>query len=150
MIKQPWMLVVSAVLLLVAIGLGIERTLFVLGSAASEGKVARIDSENSRCGSKKSRYDCTVFSAMVQYAIPSGAILAIRVGAGSTRGNNQPSSSASRSIGDRVGVLYSEKNPVKAYENTIFGVWGAPLIAVGAQIATMLGSLTEGRRRRGW
>ena len=71
----------------------------------------------------------------------------MNVGAGSSRGSNQPVASASRHAGDPVRVVYSPRNPTKAYQDTFFGVWGAPVIAAGLQIATMLGSMSEGRRR---
>jgi hypothetical protein len=51
-------------------------------------------------------------------------------------------------MGQQVGVVYSPSDPARAYENTFFGVFGAPLMAGIMQIATLFGSMSEGRGRR--
>lgn len=148
MIRQPWLFAVSMVCLLIAIGFTVERTIFLLGAERTQGTVVAIDGRNATCGKKKHRYSCTQFTATVHYTIPSGAVLAIDIGAGSSRGSDQPATNASRRTGDPVRVVYSPKNPSKAYQDSFFGVWGAPVIAAVFQIATLFGSMAEGRRRR--
>ena len=148
MIKQPWLLAVSALCLLVAIGLATERLMFLAGSAETVGKVIRLEHRNERCGSQKRRYACTKFTAEVQYKPQAGGTFEIEISAGSSRGSDAPLTSANLRVDDPVPVVYSPGNPSKAYQNTFFGVWGAPLVAAGAQIATLFGSMAEGRRRR--
>lgn len=148
MIKQPWLAAVSAVCLLVAIGFAIERSIFLLSAERTPGTISSIDSRNDTCGAKKRRYACTKFTASVRYRVGPDVNPSITVSAGSSQGSNQPVTNASRRVGETVRVVYSPSTPTKAYEDTFFGVWGAPVIAFGAQIATMLGSLSEGRRGR--
>lgn len=150
MIKQPWLLVVSGILLVVALGFAIDRALFLVTAERTSGSVERITSSNGRCGSKKNKYDCTRFQAIVGFTTKDGRAGEITVSAGSSRGYDQPSSAADLSVRQAVPVVYSPRNPAKAYQNSLWGVWGAPLMAFIGQLATLFGSFSEGRRRRGW
>ena len=148
MIKQPWLLAVSGVCLLVALWLVADRTMFLWSAEKTIGTVTELSGRNERCGRRKSRYSCTKFSAQVQYATRSGSTHTLDISAGSARGHNQPATRARVRKDGPVPVVYAPDQPDRAYEDTLFGVWGAPLMAGFAQIATFLGSLAEGRKRR--
>ena len=148
MIKHPWLLAVSGVCLLIALWLVVDRTMFLRSAEETTGTVVELSGRNDRCGRRKARYSCTKFSAHVEYETQSGSTHTLQISAGSARGHNQPASSARVRKGGPVSVVYAPDQPTRAYENTLFGVWGVPLLAGFAQIATFLGSLVEGRKRR--
>jgi preprotein translocase subunit SecF len=148
MIKQPWLLAVSGVCLLVVLWLVADRTMFLWSAEETIGTVVELSGRNERCGRRRTRHSCTKFSAQVQYASQRGSTHTLQISAGSARGHNQPVSRARVRKDGPVSVVYAPDQPTRAYENTLFGVWGAPLWAGLAQIATFLGSLTEGRKRR--
>ncbi len=150
MIKQPWLLVISGLLLVGALGFAADRVIFLMGAQKTRGTVERLTAENGRCGSKKNKYSCTRFSADVAFTTSDGRSSSISISAGSTRGHNQPTSSANVSVGQGVPVVYSPRNPSKAYQDSLWGVWGAPLMMFIGQLATLFGSFSEGRRRRSW
>lgn len=149
MIKQPWLLVISGICLVVGLFLVVERAFFLATAEETQGVVVTVESSNSSCGSSKRRYACTKFKAFVEYrAGTNPAPFTIDISAGSSRGRDRPLSEADLHKGASVPVVYSPTNPAKAYQNTFFGVWGAPIIAGIAQLGTLIGSLSEGRRRR--
>lgn len=150
MIKQPWLLAVSGVCLLIALWLAGDRAMFLWSAEKTTGTVVEITGRNDRCGRRKARYSCTKYSAQVEYATRSGSTHMLEISAGSARGHSQPTSRARVRKEGPVPVVYAPDEPTRAYEDTLFGVWGAPLMAGFAQIATFLGSLTEGRKRRSW
>ncbi|MCC7070321.1 MAG: DUF3592 domain-containing protein [Deltaproteobacteria bacterium] len=150
MIKQPWLLVVSGILLVGAIGFAVDRLIFLASAEKTQGTVERITASNGRCGSKKNKYPCTRFEAEVAFTTKKGRDGEITVSAGSARGNNQPTSAADLSVGRGVPVVYNPRNPSKAYQDSLWGVWGTPLMMFIGQVATLFGSLSEGRRRQRW
>ena len=147
MIKQPWLLVVSAVCLTVALWLVADRVMFLMKAEETVGTVADVTASNGRCGSRRSKHNCTRYGARVEYETGAG-VHSLSISAGSARGHSQPLSRARVQKNGRVPVVYSPDTPERSYENTVFGVWGAPLMAFFAQIATFIGSLTKGRARR--
>ena len=147
MIKQPWLLAVSGVCLLLALWLVADRTMFLRSAEETIGTVVELSGRNERCGRRKSRYSCTKFAAQVQYQTQNGSTHTLQISAGSARGHNQPTSRARVRKDGPVSVVYAPDQPTRAYENTVFAVWGAPLLAGFAQIATFLGSLVQGRKR---
>jgi preprotein translocase subunit SecF len=148
MIKQPWLLAVSGVCLLIVLWLVVDRTMFLWSAEETIGTVVELSGRNDRCGGRKTRYSCTKFSAQVHYETQRGSTHTLQISAGSARGHDQPASSARVQKDGPVSVVYAPDQPTRAYENTLFGVWGMPFFAGFAQIATFLGSLTEGRKRR--
>ena len=147
MIKQMWMFWISMAILAIGLLLALERAIFLARAIETTGAVTHIYSYNTRCGGKR-KHNCTKFDATVQYTSTSGASHRIVVSAGSTRGHDQSIANASRRKGEKVGVVYSPSDPERAYENSLWGVWGAPLMAGFVQIATLFGSMSEGRKRR--
>ena len=119
-----------------------------MSAETTVGEVITVDASDDTCGSKRSRHSCTKFTARVQYQTPPDLTFHILVSAGSARGHGQPVERAVPNVGDRLEVVYSTETPSRAYQNTLFGVWGVPLMAGFFHVATMIGSLTEGRRRR--
>lgn len=150
MIKQPWLLAVSGLCLVMGTYFVVDRLVFLATAERVMGTVTELTSRNDTCGSERNRYRCTKFRAEVAFEAKTGGSFTIDISAGQERGHDEPLSRALYEEGSQVEVVYSPRNPSKAYQNTLFGVWGAPIIAFGVQISTLLGSFSEGRRRRRW
>lgn len=150
MIKQPWLLLISAALLVGVLGFTADRLIFLATAEKTNGTVERVTSSNGRCGSKKRKHPCTRFDAEVGFTTKAGRTGAVTVSAGSTRGYDQPTTNADLHVGDSVRVVYNPRKPSKAYEDSTWGVWGTPLILLIGQVATMFGAFSEGRRRGRW
>ena len=152
MIKQPWLAALSGIFLIVAIGFAINRVMFILNSKKTTGTVVSVTGSNHTCssGSKRNRhtYPCTQYSATIEF-IPEGlAKHDFSVGAGSSRGYDRPIQNASLRTGENLPVIYNSKDPNEVYRDTLFDVWGAPIMALVAQIGSLFASLSEPRRRR--
>lgn len=106
---------------------------FYFNSAEVEGQIIKITSSNDRCrsGGRRTRrsYDCTEYTAAVNYATPQG-IYTVNISAGSARGHNQSISQADYQIGQKVKILYDTRNPTSAYPNTFMDIWGGLLMAL--------------------
>lgn len=151
MIKQPIFFIISIALLLVIGWFVVDRIIFLQNAKRITGKVVSVSAHNDRCGSRRSRYSCTRFDALIQYTPPeTGRSYTLSLGAGSARGYDQPVSRASYHIGQGVQVAYDGRKPEVSYEDSFFGIWGTPLMVFFFQITTFFSSLTEPRRRRGY
>jgi hypothetical protein len=146
-IKQPWLLKVSAFFLIVAVYLVIDRSIFLTTAEKAQGTVESIVADNGTCGSNRRSHSCTKFKAAVRYEARTGGTHIIEIDAGSAHGHNAPESSARYRVGGAVEVVYSQRDPSQAYQDTLFGIWFAPILAGIAQLAALAGSLAEGRRR---
>jgi hypothetical protein len=149
-IKQTWLFVVSLLALALAAMLGLRQAKFLADAEKAMGEVTTISRSNSRCGRKNHRYGCTEFAAVVVFTARSGQTGSITVPAGSTRGLDMPSSNADYRAGDTVPIIYDPDHMDRAYQNTTWGIWSAPLIALIVHLATLVGSMTERRERRRW
>ncbi|MDZ4786676.1 MAG: hypothetical protein SGJ02_11440 [bacterium] len=67
--------------------------------------------------------------------------------AGRTSGHNQPTSLARLKVRQAVAVVYSKRNPSRAYEDTTLGFWGMPISLGFAQIIMAISSLMTPRRK---
>jgi len=142
-------MIISLVLLLVVAWFVVDRIMFLQTAKKAAGSVVSLTSHNDRCGSKRSRHSCTRYHAIVGYAAEeTGRRHSLKISAGTSRGHDQPLSNASMQMNDVVPVIYSSGNPDKVYEDTTYGVWGTPIIALVAQLCAFFTSLTEPRRRR--
>jgi hypothetical protein len=141
-IRQPFWLVVSGGLLVLAIGLGVERLVFLETAIETTGTVSEVTGENSRCGSRHSRRDCTEFTASITFE-HHGETYTTTTGAGSERGRDQPVSEADLHVGERVPVVFSPGDPGRAYHDSFWDLWSWPLMALAGQVATMFGAFVE-------
>lgn len=148
MIKQKWLFALSMLALVAGALLGLRQADFLLGAEKATGKVSSISKRNDECGRRRDRYDCTRFTAKVRFASQSGQTGNISVAAGTARGHNAPVSKAQRREGDPVRVIFDPGYLARAYENTTWDVWGAPLFALIVHVAMLIGSMTEQRERR--
>ncbi len=151
MIKQPLLFGISGLLLVVTVVLFVWRAGFWLSSVETEGRVVAVEASDGRCGSKH-KHDCTRFEAVIEYTA-SGAKHRTTATAGEARGHRQPVSAADHRVGERVPVLYSALDPGTACRDSVFDVWGAPIMALLMQVMTLVGSFFEGRghhRRHSW
>lgn len=147
MIKRPIYLVISLILLVIVLGYSVERVLFLQSAQKTMGKVISLSAYNSRCGGRRNRHSCTKYDATVEFFTTDGVKWLLPISAGSHRGHNMPVSYADHKVNQPIPVIYSPTNPKKAYEDTLFGVWGGPLMLLFAQIGTFFSSFFEGRRR---
>jgi hypothetical protein len=151
-IHQPLWAVVSATLLLLALGLFGRQALFVLSSEEATGEVSHIEAHDGRCGGKH-KYDCTEFTATIDFTV-SGRRHTTTTSAGSTRGHGASVQTASYREGQELPVLYAPDNPGHAYHNTMWDVWGTPIFAMFGQLATMLAAFSKPKQRKttwmGW
>ena len=147
MIRHPFMLVISGALLLLAVGLGVERLVFIETAMEATGTVSSVSGTNGRCGSRRSKHDCTEFTATITFD-HRGQKFSTTTGAGSQRGHGVSTSRASHRVGERLPVVFEPGNPGRAYHDTFFDLWCWPLMALGGQIATMFGAFVPPKRSR--
>jgi hypothetical protein len=149
-IHRPFLLVVAAALLVAAVGLGVERLVFLQRAKRTMGDVVDVDATNDRCGSnRRTRYACTRFSATVRFTPAAGETATHVVDAGDSRGHDMPVSAAKLHEGDLVPIVYDPSRPRRAYRGS-GEVWSAPGIAVLGGVVTLIVALSPPRRRRVW
>lgn len=140
-VKQPvyfWVAVLATLPLAYFL---IDRVHFVWSSRTVMSSVEKVTASNGRCGGKR-RYNCTKFQAELKYRVGDRNYW-LSVSAGSERGHNQPLHYARHQRNQRVQIAYDPRNPARAYRNTLFDIWGAPIITFFVQICSFIGSLTE-------
>lgn len=151
MIRQPWLAGVAVLLVIVGVVFALRQASFMMTAKKTTGTVTRVEATNSTCGSKRNRHSCTEFRSVVAFQTFTGIQASTTVSSGSVRGHGAPESRASHPMGSTVPIIYSPGNPERAYRDSFFDVWFGPLASFGGAIATGLGSMSEGRRRRyGW
>ncbi|MEZ0259766.1 MAG: DUF3592 domain-containing protein [Alphaproteobacteria bacterium] len=151
MIKHPVIFLVSFALLLAAIGFAAQRVIFLQSARRIEGKVISVTGKDSRCGGRRTRYNCTRFEAKVEYTPQeTGRTYQIALDAGTTRGHYMPVDHATHRQGQAVKVAYAPDAPDTAYEDTFWGIWGTPLQVMFYQLVAFWASLGESRDRRGY
>jgi hypothetical protein len=148
MIKQPIWAIVSLALLVVIAGFIVERCIFLYNAERAIGRVIAVDSHNGTCGHRRSRYACTEFDATVEFSTRMAARYTLEISAGTARGYDQPLSRASRRVSDGVWVVYNPNKPTKAYEDSVWGVWGMPIVLALFQLTSLLVSISEPKGKR--
>jgi hypothetical protein len=143
-VRNLWLFVVSMVLVVVVLGYGLERLVFLAGAERTTGEVTQLSSVNGRCGGKRKR-PCTKYYADVAYVVRE-TTYTVNVPAGNVRGHDRPLNHAQYEVGNPVAVVYSRRRPGRAYRDAFYDIWGGPLMFLFAQIGTLLGSFTERRR----
>lgn len=148
MFKGPIFAIVSLGLLASLVIVSGQRLSFLSRALKTTGSVTKLEARNSRCGGgkRRSKYPCTKFTAMVEYQAEAGGAYTLRVSAGSTRGHDQDVSYANKQVGRSVAVIYDPKNPEKAYEDSLFDIWGTPFILGVVQISLALSRLSSRSR----
>lgn len=147
MIKQPLLFAISGGALLVALGLFAWRGVFWLTAYETDGVVSAIESKNTQCGSKRSKHACTRFTAVLTFHAHDGSSHRTTTSAGEERGYSQPVTDADRRVGEHLPVLYSPLDPDDACHDSVWDVWGAPILAMVVQVITLFGSFFEGKKR---
>ncbi len=142
MIKTPWLFFLSFIIGAIAVGFAVERLIFISSAQKTIGQVIGLESYNDRCGGGRRRrsYACTKFTANIQFFDRQGSRYEFQSSAGSSRGSNRSIDNADYSVGVGVEVIYNPKNPKKVYVNTIFGVWGIPIVLFFTQIGALISS----------
>lgn len=153
MIKNWFLFIVSLLLIPVALWFLGERFMFLSRAIKVEGQVSDVRATNATCSSGKRRrrtsHSCTKYEATIDFTTLRGEQGFLEVSAGSARGHNQSETRASTREGAKVPVLYDPNNISNACRDYFMDKWGGPLMIFIAQLITMLGSLFEGKKRRG-
>lgn len=137
------MFVLAAGLLVLGLGLAVERMLFLSRAQTTIGHVVGVSAENARCGSRRSRYACTRFHAAVEYRINGGAPRHKTVSAGRKRGYDQPVSYARHPPGSAVRLLYDPHNTQRVYRDTKSDVFGGPLLSLFLSLGAGVGGMKQ-------
>jgi hypothetical protein len=148
MIKQPFFALIALALLVAAGWFVMDRLTFLHTAERTAGKVVSVSARNDRCGGRRSRHSCTRYTAHINFSpLHSSGTYNLSISAGSHRGYDQPVNYASHTTGDAVQVVYNPKKPDEAYEDSLMGVWGTPIMLAIGQLISFFTSLTEPRRR---
>lgn len=155
-IKQLFLLLFGLVLFIVAAVWAIRTTIFLLDAERATATVTAVRSADSTCRETKrrrrrsieTRYDCTVFTANLEYRTNAGQQIDFERSAGSVRGHGQPISRARYAATQTVGVLYRPDQPNEPYLDTFIELWGGSLLtAIAGFIFTIFGLISSVRRR---
>ncbi len=148
-IRQPWAFALALLLALGFLGYVAERLIFLQKAARTTGTVVSVEAYNSSCGGgrRRSSYPCTKYRASISFTALDKLTHRFTISAGSARGSNQPKNRARPAADQKVPVVYDPKNPGKAYEDSIWGVWGVPISLLIAHLISLFTSLSEPRRR---
>jgi hypothetical protein len=149
-IKQPLLFGISMVLLLIAGGFAIERLWFLSQAEKTQGTVTQVTASNGQCGGgrRRSSHACTRFTAHIGFAAPGGNSGGITIGAGNSRGHGQPITRANYRVSQKVPVVYDPHNVARAYHDSLMSIWNVPIFIMVAQVATLVASMCESRRKR--
>lgn len=160
-IKQLLLLLFGLILFIVAAVLAIRTTLFLLDAERATATVTAVRSADSTCRKRErtrrrhrhsieTRYDCTVFTANLEYQTNAGQQIDFKRGAGSVRGHGQPISRARYAATQTVGVLYRPDRPNEPYLDTFIELWGGSLLtAIAGFIFTIFGLVSFSQTHRG-
>lgn len=150
-IKSPVLFAISILIAVAALGLILDRVLFLAHAQRTTGTVTHLYSRNGSCScGRHCSYSCTKFSAEVKFSAsgsdtPSAATV---VTAGTARGDNQPLALARYRNWDSVPIVYDSRHGNRAYRDTIEDVWGTPLTALFFHVVTLMGSFSKHRYSR--
>jgi len=122
-----------------------DRIDFALSSQQAVAAVERISAHNTRCG-KRGRRASTKFVATLKYQV-SGRDYRIDVNSGRTRGYDQSVQFANHYAGAQEKLVYDLRRPERAYHDTTWAVWHAPILILLVQIAFFIGSMNDKDRR---
>lgn len=136
---------VAAALLVVAIGLAIERLMFVSRALPTVGHVVDVSARNASCGRRRMHRPCTKFRVVVEYRIENGAPRRLKLSAGSARGHDQPLSAAHHPPGSAVRLIYDPRNTQRIYRDAAPDVFAGPLFSVFLSLVAGAGGLTKRR-----
>ena len=148
-IKSPALFVISILIAVVALGMILDRLLFLAHARRTTGTVTHLYARNGSCScGRHCHYSCTKFSAAVKFSesgtdTPSASTA---VTAGTARGYDQPLTGAQYRDWDSVPIVYDSRHGDRAYRDTVEDVWGTPLTALFFHFVTLVGSFSQHRR----
>lgn len=149
MIKQPYLICLAGLGLIVAAYFAFNTWLFLRRAVETQATVSHISSYQSRCGGgrRKRSYPCTKFNAHLSFFVPQHGEANLKVGAGSCR-SYSASCRTDYNVNQKVPVLYDPKKPARARVNSLMGVWSSSIGSLIGALISALGSLFEPRKRR--
>ena len=119
------LLIGAMIALAMALLTGLERWRFARDAVPMQGQVVEVTARDSRCGRRPSRA-CTRFTATVAYAV-QGSMRQLSLGAGQSRGHDEPVSDARYRPGDRIALRVHPRTG-EAYADATTAVWGLPML----------------------
>lgn len=141
-IKQPVPFLLSVGALVVSIGLAAEKGIFLAGAERTMSEVTSVTAYNSRCRSRRTRYDCTEYLAVLHYAV-NDKPHALTVDAGTERGHDRPVTLAKHQVGQRVEVVFDPRRPEAAYRDTFSDVFAAAILFFLLHLTLLVSSFNE-------
>lgn len=145
-VKQPTWLVVAGIIFCGILYFIFDRIQFLSIAERVTGIVSNISAYNDRCWWKH-KYDCTEFTATVDFMTLHWEKNNFSISWGSERGHNQPISYSSRRIGGAIAVAYDPANIERVYEDTLWGIWWTPIMAFFLQIISFISAFSEPKKR---
>lgn len=147
-IKRPSLLLIGALLTLPLVYFLVERIDFMRSSRKA---VATVESVQARHYSCRRGVDhlCTEFAATLTFNV-DGKTHWFLVDAGWVRFRTEVLRRARYQVKELLYVVYDVRKPDHAYVDTLWNVWGTPLLILLAQIAAFIGCLRERYLEHPW
>ena len=147
MVKQPFLLLMSLVFLIIAGSMSADDIRFLFKTEKISGVVTAIKSQNTSCAHGKPSYvyDCTRFRALTNYEINNVKRETI-IPAGFAHHYNQPVSQANFKINDSVVLRYDPAmNTTTFFDNSFLNRWMYPVLFILLGLGAGLSSFMEPR-----
>lgn len=145
-IKQPIWLIVAWILFFVILYFIADRIQLIQVGEHVIGNITNITAYNSRCGWKH-KHDCTEFTAYVGFKTIKWESSTFSVWGGNSTWHNQPIASSYRKIWWEVKVIYDPNSIVRVYEDTLWWIWGVPIMTFFFQIMTFFSAFSEPKKK---
>lgn len=111
-----------------------DRLVFLSKATRVAGEVTQVSAKNGSCkrgGRNRSRYRCTIYSAIISYTTTEdGNSYNLKVSAGDTPNHNVSKSGADHWVRESVAIVYDPANPQKRYRDRFWDLWGKAMFAV--------------------
>lgn len=131
----------------------VQETAFQLSAKRATATVEQVTASTGTCGSQRARHACTTFRARLNFYAESsrgGAQrYSLETSAGSVRGQDRATTSATLRVGERVEVLYEPDDPTAAVLNTADDLHKKSRAAGLVGIVALVASVAPTRRRHG-
>ncbi len=125
-----------------------KTALFAMRAEHTQGTVSNVTSKFDSCKKgKRSYYDCTRFTAQVEFQDANNAKATTSVSAG-TRSGHCTACTGDYVKGNKVPIIYNPSDLSDARLDSFGEVWGGPLIVTGlGGFFTLVGMFSALRRR---
>jgi len=119
-----------------------ERTVWVIRAERTVGEVTSVTARNARCSHRRTRYNCTVYSAVIRYMVKD-APYSLHVNAGKETGHNRPTTLAEHQVRQRVKVIFDPGRPATAFRDTLAEIYAAAIFFFLIHLSLLTASFRE-------